>query len=129
MFSRRATRGIDVSEFKQTGSGPDEGLSNFGEHPAVRPEPVAVGSLTELAAEERLNEEKAPQPEAGLERAVALAHEISQPLEAIAGYAQAGLLQLRRQPVDVGKLTSSFEKIALQVQRAAEILREVREVR
>jgi signal transduction histidine kinase len=129
VFSRREKRGIDVSEFKRTGSGPDEALSNFEGQPAVRPEPVAVGSLTEPAAEERLNEEKAPQPQAGLERAVALAHELSQPLEAIAGYAQAGLLQLRRQPIDVDKLTSSFEKIALQVQSAAEILREVREAR
>jgi hypothetical protein len=60
---------------------------------------------------------------------VALAHDLSQPLEVIATYAQAGLLQLRKRPLDADRLTDSLEKIALQIQFAAEILREVREVR
>jgi len=64
-----------------------------------------------------------------LERALALAHDLSQPLEAIATYAQAGLLQLRKRPFDSDELADSFEKIALQVQCAAEILRGVRESR
>ena len=63
------------------------------------------------------------------ERALALAHDLSQPLEAIATYAQAGLLQLRKRPFDSDQLADSFEKIALQVQCAAEILRGVRESR
>lgn len=92
-------------------------------------ERVVVGGPTELGAEERLTEEKAPQPQASLERAVALAHDLSQPLEAIATYAQAGLLQLHKRPVDADKLTNSLEKIAMQVQSAAEILRDVRESR
>ena len=62
-----------------------------------------------------------------LERAMALAHDLSQPLEAIAMYTQAGLLQLRKRPFDSDKLVDSLEKIALQVQCAAEILRSVRE--
>lgn len=64
-----------------------------------------------------------------LERALALVHDLSQPLEAIATYAQAGLLQLRKRPFDSDELADSFEKIALQVQCAAEILRGVRESR
>jgi phosphoglycerate-specific signal transduction histidine kinase len=58
-----------------------------------------------------------------------LAHDLSQPLEAIATYAQAGLLQLRKRPFDKDKLANSLERIAAQVQTAAEILREVREAR
>ena len=64
-----------------------------------------------------------------LERALALVHDLSQPLEAIATYAQAGLLQLRKRPFDSDQLADSFEKIVLQVQCAAEILRGVRESR
>ena len=63
------------------------------------------------------------------ERALALAHDLSQPLEAIATYAQAGLLQLRKRPFDSDELANSFEKIVLEVQCAAEILRGVRESR
>ncbi len=72
---------------------------------------------------------EARQSQPGLERAVALAHELSQPLEVIASYAQAGLLQVRKRPFDADKLTDSLEKIALQIQLAAEILRDVREAR
>jgi PAS domain-containing protein len=194
VFSRREIRGIDVSEFKQTGSEPGDCSPNF----AQRPEPfesesdffstmlgllssvvfvtdprglivwvskalqgvsgysaaelrgsfiwdlakpadreaarryferVVVGGLTELGTQERLTEQKAPQPQASLETAVALAEDLSQPLEAIAAYARAGLLQLRKRPVDSDKITNSLEKIIIQVQSAAEILRNVRESR
>jgi PAS domain S-box-containing protein len=91
-------------------------------------ERVLSRSLTELGTRERLTEDdQEPQRRGSPDRAVALAQDISQPLEAIATYAQAGLLQLRKEPVDSDKLTDSFEKIALQVQSAAEILRDVRE--
>jgi PAS domain S-box-containing protein len=92
-------------------------------------ERILSGGLTVLGTEQRLPEEQARERQASLERAVALAHDLSQPLEAIGTYAQAGLLQLRKRPFDPDKLTDNLEKIATQVRSAAEILRDVRESR
>jgi PAS domain S-box-containing protein len=79
--------------------------------------------------EQRLAEEQVRQCKASLDAAVKLAQDLSQPLGAIAAYAEAILLQLRKKPVDSDKLADSLEKIATQVQCAGEILRELRELR
>jgi PAS domain S-box-containing protein len=87
-----------------------------------------IGTALDIT-EQRLAEEQARQRQASLGTAVTLAHDLSQPLETIAAYAQAGLLQLRQRPVDSGKVANSLEKIATQVQCAGEILRDLRELR
>jgi hypothetical protein len=44
-------------------------------------------------------------------------------------YAQAGLLLSRKRPIATGKLANSLEQIATQVQRAGQILRDLRALR
>jgi len=60
------------------------------------------------------------------ELAAALAHELNQPLAAIASYSEAGLQQLRRGAPEPDKLTRNLEQIALQAQRAGHAIRELR---
>lgn len=87
-----------------------------------------IGTALDIT-EQRLAEEQARQRQASLTTAVRLAHELSQPLEAIATYAEAGLLQLRKRPFDSGKLANGLEKMAALVQRAGEILQDLRALR
>ncbi len=89
----------------------------------------ALSSSRHLDIEHRPTDDQARAGQASQDRAVVLAHDLSQPLEVIATYAQAGLLQLRKKPLDADRVIDSFEKIVLQIQFAAEILRDVREVR
>jgi len=60
------------------------------------------------------------------EMAAALAHEINQPLCAIANYAQGGVHRLRAGTVDPDALLQAFEHIALEGLRAGQILRGIR---
>lgn len=78
--------------------------------------------------EQRLAEEQVRQCKVSLDTAARLAQNLSQPLGAIAAYAEAVLLQLRKRLFDSDKLANSLEKIATQVQCAGEILRELREL-
>lgn len=60
------------------------------------------------------------------EFAAVMAHELNQPLAAIASYSEAGLQGLRRGQVEVDTLTHDLEQIGLQAQRAARSMRELR---
>lgn len=60
------------------------------------------------------------------EFAAVMAHELSQPLAAIAGYSEAGLQYLRRGQIEPHNLTNNLEQIALQAQRAGRVMRELR---
>ncbi len=60
------------------------------------------------------------------ELATALAHEINQPLAAIASLSDASLRQLRRDVIAKEDLEQSLEKISAQAQRAAQTIRELR---
>jgi len=59
--------------------------------------------------------------------AAALAHEINQPLAAIANYARAGRLSLNRDPVDQAALARSNDQIIEQVDRAVAVTRWLRD--
>lgn len=61
------------------------------------------------------------------EMASALAHDINQPLMAIASYNDAGLRLLRGTPTDRGELTRALEKSRAQAARASSIVRRMRE--
>ena len=60
------------------------------------------------------------------EMAAGLAHEINQPLSAIATYAQAGERFLAQDPIDVDGLESSCTRISDQALRAGEIIQNLR---
>jgi PAS domain S-box-containing protein len=60
------------------------------------------------------------------ELATLLAHEINQPLAAIATYATTGLKLLQHQPLEPDKLTRNLEQISQQSLRAGETLRHMR---
>ncbi len=60
------------------------------------------------------------------EMAAGIAHEINQPLSAIATYAQAGRRLLQREPLNVEALESMCEKIDAQAQRAGQVIENVR---
>lgn len=60
------------------------------------------------------------------ELATMLAHELNQPLTAIAGYAEAGLQLLRLAPPDHDKLARNLERISQQSLRAGETIRQMR---
>ena len=60
------------------------------------------------------------------ELATMLAHELNQPLAAIATYAAAGQHLLRRAEPDAGKLAETLEKISQQALRAGEAIRHLR---
>lgn len=60
------------------------------------------------------------------ELATVLAHELSQPLAAIATYAEAGQQLLAHEPVDPEKLARNLERISQQSMRAGETIRHMR---
>jgi two-component system CheB/CheR fusion protein len=60
------------------------------------------------------------------ELATALAHELNQPLAAIAGYSDACLNKLHGGDVSSDNLTRNFEQISTQAQRAGKFIRELR---
>lgn len=60
------------------------------------------------------------------EMATAIAHELGQPLSAIASYGEASLRTLQRGEIDKRKLASNLERISAQAQRAGRIIRELR---
>jgi PAS domain S-box-containing protein len=57
----------------------------------------------------------------------AIAHEVSQPLAAIATYTRACRLQLDAPKVDMAKLSATLDKLAIQEARAREVLVRLRE--
>jgi PAS domain S-box-containing protein len=60
------------------------------------------------------------------ELATLLAHELNQPLAAIANYAEAGQLLLRHIPLDQDKLTRNLEQISQQSLRAGDAIKHLR---
>lgn len=60
------------------------------------------------------------------ELATLLAHELNQPLAAIASYAEAGQLLLRHAPLEQDKLTRNLDQISQQSLRAGEAIRHLR---
>lgn len=60
------------------------------------------------------------------ELATLLAHELNQPLAAIATYAEAGQQLLRHTPLEADKLTRNLEKISQQSLRGGEAIRHLR---
>lgn len=60
------------------------------------------------------------------ELATVLAHELSQPLSAIASYAEAGQQLLAHTPIDQDKLARNLERISQQSLRAGETIRHMR---
>jgi PAS domain S-box-containing protein len=60
------------------------------------------------------------------ELATVLAHELNQPLAAIASYAEAGQRLLSQEPLERDKLTQNLEKIGKQSLRAGETIRHLR---
>lgn len=60
------------------------------------------------------------------EMAAGIAHEINQPLSAIATYAQAARRVLKREPLDGGALGDICEKIDNQARRAGQVIENVR---
>ena len=60
------------------------------------------------------------------ELATVLAHELNQPLAAIASYAEAGQQLLRHTPLDEEKLTRNLDQISQQSLRAGEAIRHLR---
>jgi two-component system CheB/CheR fusion protein len=83
-----------------------------------RAEDEARQRLAELAHVHRLNT-------AG-ELATALAHELNQPLAAIAGYSDASLNKLHAGDVSSENLVRNLEQISTQAQRAGTFIRELR---
>ncbi|BAU49007.1 hypothetical protein SVA_2459 [Sulfurifustis variabilis] len=95
---------------------------------------IATGlDMTELReASERARsreQELAHAARAGMisELASGLAHEVNQPLTAIASYAQECVRRLRAGEADDGTLLGAVEQMATQAQRASDIIRTMRE--
>jgi two-component system sensor kinase FixL len=61
------------------------------------------------------------------EMAAALAHEINQPLTALATYARAGQMLARAQPQDLDRLHETLERLASESARAGEVVRKLRD--
>jgi signal transduction histidine kinase len=57
---------------------------------------------------------------------IVAAHELSQPLSAIANYAEAGLRRLEQEHVTLEDLAEDLTKIKTQIRRAAELMRHLR---
>jgi PAS domain S-box-containing protein len=97
----------------------------------------AIQSTVIDVTERRRAEERARQRQAELahvarlnmmgEMATTLAHELNQPLGAVATYTEACRLILRSGPEDTAQLVRALDQIARQAQRASEIVRRVRE--
>lgn len=60
------------------------------------------------------------------EMASGIAHEINQPLSAIATYAEAAKRMVTREPIDVEALSRSCERIAEQARRAGQVIENLR---
>jgi two-component system sensor kinase FixL len=60
------------------------------------------------------------------EMAAGIAHEVNQPLTAIATYAQTAKRMLRRNPVPVGELSDICDKIDSQAHRASHVIQNIR---
>jgi two-component system sensor kinase FixL len=61
------------------------------------------------------------------EMAAALAHEMNQPLTALANYARAGQLLARADPPDPVRLSDTLERLAAEAARAGEVVRRLRD--
>lgn len=61
------------------------------------------------------------------EMAAALAHELNQPLTAVASYARASRTIARERPGDVGLLSDTLEKLLAESSRAADVVRRLRD--
>lgn len=61
------------------------------------------------------------------EMAAGLAHELNQPLHAARNYARGSIRRLQKNPQDDGEVMAALEHIANEVDRAAEIIRRVRD--
>jgi two-component system, LuxR family, sensor histidine kinase DctS len=61
------------------------------------------------------------------EMASTLAHELNQPLSAIASYAAGGLNLIQQTQPDTGLLTQAFEKMQVQARRAGQIIRGIQD--
>jgi PAS domain S-box-containing protein len=61
------------------------------------------------------------------EMASSLAHELNQPLGAVANYCRAGLRILRSDTPDTDKVNQALEKASVQAQRAGEIIHHIRD--
>jgi C4-dicarboxylate-specific signal transduction histidine kinase len=61
------------------------------------------------------------------EMAAGLAHELNQPLHAAKNYARGSIRRLSKNPQDNGEVMAALEQIAREADRAAEILRRVRD--
>jgi signal transduction histidine kinase len=61
------------------------------------------------------------------EMAAALAHEMNQPLTALANYARAGQLLARADPPDAARLSDTLERLAGEAARAGEVVRRLRD--
>jgi two-component system sensor kinase FixL len=94
-----------------------------------------VGIIRDLTAQ-REQEQRARSLESRLahagrvnlmgEMAAGIAHEINQPLSAIATYAQAAKRLLQRNPIDAGKLAEVCHKIDEQALRAGQVIEDLR---
>jgi C4-dicarboxylate-specific signal transduction histidine kinase len=62
------------------------------------------------------------------ELAASIAHEVNQPLAAVLTDSQAGLRWLGRVPPDYHEVTKAVERIGAQAQRAADVIRRVRDL-
>jgi two-component system, LuxR family, sensor kinase FixL len=61
------------------------------------------------------------------EMSAALAHELNQPLTALANYARAGTLIAAADPLDAPQLRAVLEKVLLEANRTAEVVRRLRD--
>lgn len=60
------------------------------------------------------------------EMAASIAHEVNQPLSAVATNAEAGLRWLNREVPDLGEVRSAIERIKSEAHRASEVIRRIR---
>jgi len=61
------------------------------------------------------------------EMVAALAHEVHQPLTVISNYANGTVIRLKRRQITVGELIKRLREISAQSQRAADVLRRIRQ--
>jgi PAS domain S-box-containing protein len=136
---RRALAGEHV-QLERTDVGPDgPQWSLLSMHPIVeRGEVIGVTAFSKNITGLKRAEQAARQHQADLahvlrlstmgEMASGLAHEINQPLGAIANYAQGCVRRLRAGAVDAGDLLPIIEEIGGEALRAGEIIRRLRDL-